>query len=175
MTETREEFMVTWESRDFDGEWKLQKYKCLDPFHAREFFVISKQLFTRRNHKFETRTVTTTAWEPSPVGPRERGGTVSRAEADLEALDKDQLRDLARRALLQCPFCGRPGNITNRASTREESPSGMVWFIFCHGDGYSAHAHQWGHSYAHVASKWNQRTGEKDSSSDRPEQSEGGL
>lgn len=38
----------------------------------------------------------------------------------------------------------------------------MVWFIACHGEGYSAHAHQWGESYAQVAAKWNQRTGEKD-------------
>ncbi len=57
--------------------------------------------------------------------------------------------------LLPCPFCGRDPKTSNRAD--DHSPTKHIWYIVCFCDGYSARAHQYGHTEAEVVEKWNRR------------------
>jgi Lar family restriction alleviation protein len=60
------------------------------------------------------------------------------------------------RGLLPCPFCGQPPTVSERAD--DHSPTKHVWFIACYCGGYSARAHQFGHSPDEVTDKWNARS-----------------
>lgn len=61
-------------------------------------------------------------------------------------------------AIKPCPFCGRaPGYSTRASSQADASPTGEVFFLFCHCGSYSARAHQWDHTRAGVIAKWNTR------------------
>jgi len=66
----------------------------------------------------------------------------------------------AAEEIAACPFCGRAPEMFTRASTLgEDSPTGKVTFISCKCGGYSARAHQYGHTEAEVIAAWNRRTG----------------
>lgn len=60
--------------------------------------------------------------------------------------------------ILPCPFCGGEPTRTDRAEDRRYSPTGHAWFIACMCGGYSARAHQHGHTEAEVIEKWNRRS-----------------